>query len=116
MQSEYGAVWQGGLSSSPAGLPAIRFYVLFSVLRNIRDTCKALCEGFIGRDNIAHFTIVVLLVCDQIEVAGTCETKYDGLFLTAFLAFHCLINRGFDRMAALRRRKNPFDSRLPSKY
>ena len=60
--------------SAPGGAPFDKNY-LFSVLRNVRDSCEALCKVFIGRDIVAHFAVVELLICYEIEVAGSGKTE-----------------------------------------
>lgn len=79
-------------------------------LIHLRKLCKALCDDFIGRDDVGHGAVVVLLVSEEVEISGAGESEEDGLFLACLLAFERFIDGYTDGMAALWRRKDAFDT------
>ena len=62
---------------------------------------KAILQILVRGDIVGHFSIVELFVSSHIEVAGTGQTKDDGLFLAGLLALGGLVDGGADGVAAL---------------
>ncbi len=72
---------------------------------------EALFEFGVGRDVVAHFAVVELLVRDHVEIPGAGQAKHDGLRLAGLAALLRLVDGGTDRMAALRRGQDAFGAR-----
>ena len=71
-----------------------------------RDFCDLLICG----DIVAHLAVVVSGISVHIEVACTCKTEEDSLFLACLLALKSLVDSNLDGVAALRSRKDSLNS------
>lgn len=76
----------------------------------MRDSVKTCLQIFVGRNIIAHLTIVIFAVSHHIKVSGSGQTKDDRLFFPGFFTFQCLVDSNTDRVATFRSRKNTFHS------
>ena len=65
---------------------------------NLGQGVQTLCQILVGGDVVGHLAVVELLIRDQIEVACTRQTEYDGLFLACFLALERFVDRDADRV------------------
>ena len=64
------------------------------------------CKLFIGRNIVCHLSIVKLLICNHIKIAGSGKSKNDSLFFSGFFTFQRLVNGNTNRMRTLRCRKD----------
>ena len=73
-----------------------------AILLHLRQPCKSHCKLFIGRNIVCHLSIVKLLICNHIKIAGSGKSKNDSLFFSGFFTFQRLVNGNTNRMRTLR--------------
>ena len=66
----------------------------------MRDSVKTCLQIVVGRNIIAHLTIVIFAISNHIEISGSGQTKDDRLFFPGFFTFQCLVDSNTDRVAA----------------
>ena len=64
----------------------------------LRKSREAFFEVLVRGDVVAHLAVVILLIGNQVEVAGAGQTEEDRLGFAGLLAFERFIDRDFDRM------------------
>ena len=77
---------------------------------DLRELIDALFEFLVCRNVVHHHAVVVLLICDHIEVACTRKTEEDRLFLARLLALESFVDSNSDSVAALGRGKDTLDA------